>query len=42
MISETAGKNPQEIYAVVVCEIQSEWIFLQRVTNNTRDKFAGV
>ena len=32
MISERAGKYPQESYAAVVRSIQSEWIFLQRVT----------
>ena len=29
MIRETAGKYPQESYAVVVYAIQSEWIFLE-------------
>ena len=41
-ISETAGKYIQESYAAVVHEIQSEWIFLQRVTWDTGDAFAGV
>ena len=41
-ISETVGKYPQEIYAAVVRAIQSEWIFLQRVTWDTGDAFAGV
>ena len=41
-VSETAGNYPQEIYAAVVCEIQSEWIFLHRVTWDTGDLFAGV
>ena len=41
-ISKTAGKYPQESYAAVLCEIQSEWIFIQRVTWDTGDLFAGV
>ena len=32
MIRKTAGKYPQYSYAAVICAIQSEWIFLQRVT----------
>ena len=40
-ISETTGKYPQESYSAVVRTIQSEWIFLQRVTWDTRDVFAG-
>ena len=31
-IRKTAGKYPQERYAAMVCVIQSEWIFLQRLT----------
>ena len=42
MISKTAGKYPQESYAAVVCVIQSEWIFLQRITWDTGELFAGV
>ena len=42
MIRETARKYPQESYAAVVCSIQSEWIFLQRVTWYTGGAFAGV
>ena len=42
MISETAGKYPQESYAAVVCVIQSEWIFLQCVTWDTGYAFTGV
>ena len=42
MISATARKYRQESYAVVVRAIQSEWIFLQRVTWDTGDAFAGV
>ena len=41
-ISEITGKYLQEIYAVVVHTIQSEWIFLQRVTKNTGETFAVV
>ena len=41
-ISETAGKYPQEIYAAVVRAIQPEWIFLQHITWDTGDLFAGV
>ena len=41
-IRETAGKYPQESYAAVVHSIQSEWIFLQRVTWDTGDSFTGV
>ena len=42
MISETAGKYPQESYAAVVRDIQSEWIFLQHATWDTGDAFTGV
>ena len=42
MISKTTGKYPQESYAAVVRKIQSEWIFIQRVTWDTGDSFAGV
>ena len=31
-ISKTAGKYPQESYAALVRAIQSEWIFISRVT----------
>ena len=41
-ISETAGKYPQESYAAVVCAIQSEWVFLQRVTRDMGDAFVVV
>ena len=41
-ISETVRKYPQESYAAVVRAIQLEWIFLQHVTKNTGDAFAGV
>ena len=41
-ISKTAGKYPQESYAGVVRAIQSEWIFIQCVTWDTGDAFAGV
>ena len=42
IISKTAVKFPQGSYAAVVCVIQSERIFLQCVTKNTGDIFAGV
>ena len=42
MISKTMGKYPQESYTVVLRAIQSEWIFLQRVTWNSGDAFRGV
>ena len=41
-ISKTAGKYPLESYAAVVRVIQSEWIFLQHITWETGDMFAGV
>ena len=41
-ISKTAGKCPQESYSAVVRAIQSEWIFIQRITWDTGDSFAGV
>ena len=40
--SKTIGKYPQDSCAVVIRSIQSEWIFLQRVTWDTEDEFAGV
>ena len=42
MIRKTMGKYPLGSYAAVVCTIQSEWIFLQRVTWYPGDEFAGV
>ena len=42
MISKTTEKYIQNIYAVVLCATQSEWVFLQRVTTNTGDAFVGV
>ena len=42
MNTEMVGKYPKESYAAVVCEIQPEWIFLQRVTKDTVHAFAGV
>ena len=42
MIIKTAGKCPQDSYAVVVWAIQSEWIFLQRIIWDTGDAVAGV
>ena len=41
-ISKTSGKYPQESYASVVRGNQSECIFLQRITTDTGDVFAGV
>ena len=42
MISVTTGKYPHESYAVVVCAIQSEWIFLPYVNSDTKEAFTGV
>ena len=39
---KNAEKYPQESYATVVCAIQSECIFLQRVSWDTGDGFAGL
>ena len=39
---QNCGKYPQESYFAVARAIQSEWIFLQRVTWDTGDAFAGV
>ena len=39
IISKTMGKYPQESYAMLVRAIQSEWVFLQYVTDNTGDVF---
>ena len=41
-IRKTAGKYPEESYATVVRAIQLEWIFLQNITTNMGDMFAGV
>ena len=41
-IRKTAEKYLQGSYAGVVRDIQSEWIFLQHVTWDTGDSFAGV
>ena len=41
-IRKTAGKYHQESYSAVVHEIQSECIFLQRVTWEMGDAFSGV
>ena len=44
---KTTRKFHQEIYAMVVCAIQSEWIFLQCVTKyggcvcGSREKYSG-
>ena len=42
MISKTVGEYPQESYAAVAHVIQSEWIFLQRVTWDMGGAFAVV
>ena len=41
VVRETVGKYPQESYAAVERTIQSEWIFLQHVTWDTGNTFAG-
>ena len=41
MIRKTAGKYLQESYAVVICAIQSEWIFLKLMMKNAGYVFAG-
>ena len=41
-ISKTKGKYPQDSYDAVVRAIQSEWIFLQRLTWYMGGAFAGV
>ena len=41
-IRKTTGKYPQDIYSAAAHAIQSEWIFLQRVTWDTGDTFFGV
>ena len=41
-ISKTAGKYPQDSYAVVVRAIQSEWIFLQHAIWDMGDASTGV
>ena len=41
-IRETVGKHPQESYSAVVRVVQSECIFLQRVTSNMGYTFIGV
>ena len=42
VITKTEGKYPQESYTIVVRAIQSEWIFLQRVTKYMEYIFVGV
>ena len=42
MIRKTAGKYSHESYAAVVSEIQSDCIFIQRITWYTGDSFMGV
>ena len=41
-IRKSTGKYTQESYAAVVIAIQLEWCFIQRVTKNMGDVFAGV
>ena len=41
-ITKTAGKYPLESYAVVVCAVQLEWIFLQHVKKDTGYVFVAV
>ena len=41
-MSKTAVEYPQDSYSTVVRVIQSEWIFLQRVTWDMGDTFTGV
>ena len=41
-IRKTAGKCTEESYTTVVSAIQLEWIFLQRITKNMGDVFAGM
>ena len=41
-IRKTADKYPQDIYAVVDRAVQSEWIFLQRVTKEKENVFTGL
>ena len=42
MIRKTAGKYTQEHYDAVVHVIQLDWIFLQHISTNMVDAFAGV
>ena len=41
-IRKTTGEYSQDNYDAVVHAIQSEWIFLQRITWDTGDAFEGV
>ena len=38
----TTYKHPQGSYAAVACLVQSEWIFLQYVTEDMGQAFAGL
>ena len=40
--TEMVEEYPQVSYAVVVCLVQLEWIFLERVKKDTGYTFAGV
>ena len=41
-ITKMLGEYPQESYVAVVCVIQPEWIFLQRVKKDTGCAILGV
>ena len=40
--TKVTGNFPQKSYAAVICAIQFEWIFLQRVMKDTGQAFARV
>ena len=42
VVTKTTGKYNQQSYATVVCAIQLEWIFFQRVKKDTGQAFEGV
>ena len=42
MITETTGKYPHEIHAMVLRAVQLEWIFLQHMAKYTGKVFVGV
>ena len=42
VLSKTADKCLQESYTAAACVVQSEWIFLQRMTKDTGKAFAGL
>ena len=41
-LRKMADNYPQESSAAVACAVQSEWIFLQRMTNNIGQAFMGL